>query len=136
VDLAIVSACFHPETLAGIGFGLPKFLRHFIQIIGDRHDLAVGDADEFVSIRRLRAASNLLVDLTGQLAGFPAGLGGVADSDQRHEEAGIGGLLALILTPPPLADWRRIGGVTPASQSDAKPAEAVTFRSHRAEAVG
>jgi hypothetical protein len=37
-------------------------------------------------------------------AGLPAGRGGLAEWDQRQPGAQIGGPLALILTPPPLAD--------------------------------
>jgi hypothetical protein len=62
----MVPACFDPETFSGIWFGLPKLPGHFIQIVRDHHDLAVGDADKFIGIRRLWIFPRFFVDSAGK----------------------------------------------------------------------
>src|SRR5262249_11983430 len=68
VDFVVIPARFDPKALPRITLGLPKLTRHFIEIVGDRHDLAVADADEFVRIRRARIPLRFLINLARQVA--------------------------------------------------------------------
>jgi hypothetical protein len=45
---------------------LPEAARHFIRLVRNHHDLAIGDAYEFVGIRRLRIPPRFFVDLAGK----------------------------------------------------------------------
>src|SRR5262249_8156310 len=67
LDNRVVPASFNADRLGWIGLNLPKAPCEIIQLIRDDNDLAVGDADEFVGVRRLRIIPRLLIDSTGQL---------------------------------------------------------------------
>ena len=64
----MVAARFDPKRLGRIRLGLPKALGQIGQVIRDDRDLAIGDADELVGVRRLRVAPCLLVNAVGKLA--------------------------------------------------------------------
>lgn len=68
VDLFIIPARFESEGLGWVRFDLPKALGQLIPLIRDDNDLAIGDADQFISKRRLWIAPGLLIDSTGHFA--------------------------------------------------------------------
>ncbi len=67
MDLLVIPTRFHPKTLLRVGFGQAKLAGHFIQIIGDSHDLPIGNAHEFVGIARLRLTLGFQIYLAGKV---------------------------------------------------------------------
>jgi hypothetical protein len=66
LDHGVVPTRLDTAAFAWIRLDLPEASGHRIQVIRDHHDLAIGDADEFVSIGRLRIAPGFRVDLVGK----------------------------------------------------------------------
>src|SRR5438477_176079 len=67
VNFTIVPTRFDTKALARVRLNLPKAAHHLIDVVRDHHDLAVGDANELVGIRRLRIPTRFFVDFTGKL---------------------------------------------------------------------
>src|SRR5207244_961350 len=64
---AVVMARFYAEGLGRIRLDLPQATNHFIQAVRNYNDLAVGDADKLVGIRRLRILPGFFIDFAGKL---------------------------------------------------------------------
>jgi hypothetical protein len=67
LDLTVIQSHFETERLAWVRFDLAQTLNHFIHIVGDGHDLAARDSNEFPGERGPRVIARLLVDLPGEL---------------------------------------------------------------------
>jgi hypothetical protein len=67
LDLTVVQSHFETERLPWVSFDLEQTLNQFIHIVGDCHDLAARDSDEFPGERGPRVIPRLLVDLPGEL---------------------------------------------------------------------
>ena len=77
LDLTVVQSYFEAERVAWVGFNLAQALNQFIQVVGDGHDLAAQESDEFPGERGLRIIPHLVVDLPGELTvEFGDGQGG------------------------------------------------------------
>src|SRR5262245_5909685 len=63
----VVPARLDATTAAVVGLDLSEATEHRPQIVGDRNDLAVGDADEFARVGRGRVGQRLTIDAPRQI---------------------------------------------------------------------
>jgi len=58
---AVIPACLHGKAARRVRLDLLEALGHFIQIVGDRHDLTVRDPHKMAGVRRLRVAPSIFI---------------------------------------------------------------------------